>query len=395
MHGEDGALAPPQSGTQIQPAVLVVDDELSVARSTERILARRGYRITVAGGGREAIAKAEAHPFDVIVSDLGMPDVDGRALLRAIRAKDLDIPFVFLTGRPDLESAIDAIEHGAFRYLVKPVAPDELCDVVSRAIYWHRLAVVRRTVGREIAGRPIGDRAGLEARFSAALAGLWIATQPIVSWRNRTVLAYETLVRTEEPSLRNPSDLFDVAEQLEATQELGRTIRRLIADLMPAAPDQTLIFVNLHPSDLLDDELFADAGALTPFARQIVLEITERATLDEIRGLSLRIERLRALGFRIAVDDLGAGYAGLSNFAALEPDVVKADMSLIRGIEASPVKQKLVAAIAALASDLKIRLIAEGIETVAERDCVTALGADALQGYLFAKPGRGFPSPQY
>jgi EAL domain-containing protein (putative c-di-GMP-specific phosphodiesterase class I) len=398
MQGEDGDApgpARPGGGGDNQPAVLVVDDELPVARSTERILARRGYRITVAGGGREAIAKADAHPFDVIVSDLGMPDVDGRELLRAIRAKDLDVPFVFLTGRPDLESAIDAIEHGAFRYLVKPVAPDELCDVVSRAVTWHRLAVVRRTVGREIAGRPISDRAGLEARFSAALSGLWIATQPIVSWQNRTVLAYETLVRTEEPSLRNPSDLFDVAEQLGATQELGRAIRRLIAELAPAAPEQALIFVNLHPSDLLDDELFSDAGALTPFAHQIVLEITERATLDEIRGLSLRIERLRALGFRIAVDDLGAGYAGLSNFAALEPDVVKADMSLIRGIEASPVKQKLVAAIAALAGDLKIRLIAEGIETPAERDCVTALGADALQGYLFARPGRGFPTPGY
>jgi EAL domain-containing protein (putative c-di-GMP-specific phosphodiesterase class I) len=395
MRGEDGEAGSGRAGSAVQPTVLVVDDELAIARSTERILARRGYRITVAGGGREAIAKAEAHPFDVIVSDLGMPDVDGRELLRAIRAKDLDIPFVFLTGRPDLESAIEAIEHGAFRYLVKPVAPDELCDVVSRAVTWHRLAVVRRTVGREIAGRPIGDRAGLEARFSAALAGLWVATQPIVSWETRSVLAYETLVRTEEPSLRSPSDLFDVAEQLDATQELGRAIRRLIAELIPTSPAEALMFVNLHPSDLLDDELFSDAGALTPFARQIVLEITERATLDEIRGLSLRIERLRALGFRIAVDDLGAGYAGLSNFAALEPDVVKADMSLVRGIEASPVKQKLVAAIAALANDLKIRLIAEGIETAAERDCVTALGADALQGYLFARPGRGFPTPVY
>jgi EAL domain-containing protein (putative c-di-GMP-specific phosphodiesterase class I) len=75
--------------------------------------------------------------------------------------------------------------------------------------------------------------------------------------------------------------------------------------------------------------------------------------------------------------------------------VVKADMSLVRGIESSPVKQKLVRAIAALASDLRIRLIAEGIETAAERDCVTALGADALQGYLFARPARGFPTPSF
>jgi EAL domain-containing protein (putative c-di-GMP-specific phosphodiesterase class I) len=235
----------------------------------------------------------------------------------------------------------------------------------------------------------------LEARFASALSGLWIATQPIVSWQNRTTFAYETLARTDEPTLRNPSDLFDVAERLNGTKELGRAIRQLVAAAIGDIPDQALMFVNLHPLDLEDEELFSASGVLTPFAGQIVLEITERTTLDQIRGLSKRISRLRELGFRIAVDDLGAGYAGLSSFAALEPDVVKADMSLVRGIEASPVKQKLVSAIATLASDLRIRLIAEGIETPAERDCVTSLGADALQGYLFAKPGRGFPAASY
>jgi EAL domain-containing protein (putative c-di-GMP-specific phosphodiesterase class I)/CheY-like chemotaxis protein len=393
--GRDAGAPATPPANDLHPSVLVVDDEPLVARTTERILSRQGYRIVVAAGGREAIAKAEAMQFDAIVSDLQMPDVDGRALLRTIRAKDLDIPFVFLTGQPDLESAIDAIEHGAFRYLVKPVAPDELIAVVGRAVTWHRLAVVRRTASREPEGRPIGDRAGLETRFASALGSLWLATQPIVSWENRAVLAYETLIRTDEPSLRNPSDLFDAAERLGGTQELGRAIRRLVAGIIPDAPGEAQMFVNLHPSDLQDDELFSDAGVLTPFARQIVLEITERATLEAIPGLSPRIERLRALGFRIAVDDLGAGYAGLSSFAALEPDVVKADMSLVRGIESSPVKQKLVRAIAALATDLRIRLIAEGIETPAERDCVTALGADALQGYLFAKPARGFPTPKY
>ncbi len=384
-----------ESASVRSPSILVVDDEPAVARAAERILLRQGFAVTVAGGGREAIEKAESQPFDAIVSDLGMPDIDGRALLRAIRTKDLDVPFVFLTGQPDLESAIDAVEYGAFRYLVKPVPPEELVRVVKRAAHWHRLAVVRRSASGESDAMAIGDRAGLEARFASALSGLWIAAQPIVSWQNRTVFAYEMLARTDEPTLRNPSALFDVAERLKGTRELGRAIRRLIATIIPAAPEETLVFVNLHPLDLDDDDLFSATGPLTPFATQIVLEITERAALDQIRGLSKRVERLRELGFRIAVDDLGAGYAGLSTFAALEPDVVKADMSLVRGIESSPVKRKLLGAISALANDLNIRLIAEGIETVAERECVTALGADALQGYLFARPDRGFPSVNY
>ena len=380
----------------LTPSVLVVDDEPTVARTTERLLGREGYRVTVAHGGQEAIDLARANAFDAIVSDLDMPDVDGRALLRAIRKSNLDVPFVFLTGNPDLQSAIEAVEYGAFRYLVKPVPPQQLFDVVARALRWHRLAVIRREAAGELEGHASSDRAGLELRASPpALDKLWIACQPIVSWKDQNIIAYETLVRTDEPTLRSPVDLFEGAENLGRTEELGRAIRGLVADLIPRAPASALVFVNLHPNDLADEDLYASETGLAPFADKIVLEITERAALDEIRGLRDRIERLRAIGYRIAVDDLGAGYAGLSSFAALEPDVVKADMSLVRGIDSSAVKRKVVAAIAGLAKDLGIQLVAEGIETPAERDCVVSLGADALQGYLFARPDRGFPSVRY
>ena len=372
-------------------SVLVVDDEPAIARATARALDRAGYEVTIAGGGQEAIEKVRNSSFAAIVSDLAMPDMDGRALLRQVRASNLDVPFVFLTGSPNLESAIDAVEYGAFRYLVKPVAAAELADVVNRAVNWHRLAVVRREAARELDGRTIGDRAGLEARFESALQTLWMAMQPIVSSSSRSILAYEALVRTEEPSLRSPLDLLDAAERLGRTRDLGRRIRRQVADLLPAAPESALLFVNVHPSDLEDDDLLAPGG-LTRFARRVVLEITERAALESVRGIRERVEALRGLGFRIAVDDLGAGYAGLSSFAALEPDIVKADMSLVRGIDTSPIRQKVVGAIAALANDLRVQLVAEGVETAAEHACVTSLGAHLVQGYLFARPGRGFPT---
>jgi EAL domain-containing protein (putative c-di-GMP-specific phosphodiesterase class I)/CheY-like chemotaxis protein len=381
----------PVSGVDFTAQVLVVDDDPALARTTERVLSRAGHKVTVAFGANEAIEAARSTRFDVIVSDVAMPDVDGKALLRAIRAADLDVPFVFVTGQPDLQDAIEAVEYGAFRYLIKPVPSAELTEVVNRAIRWHRLAVVRREAALD--GRQIADRAGLEARFESALKTLWIATQPIVACSGGAVLAYEALVRTEESSLRSPPHLLDAAERLKRTPDLGRQIRRLVADLFPEAPPAALLFVNLHPADLEDEELCAESGALTPFANRVVLEITERTALEGIRGLRGRVDRLRKLGFQIAVDDLGAGYAGLSSFAALEPDVVKADMSLIRGIESSAIKQKLVGTIAALASDLGVQLVAEGVETAAEYACVCSLGAYAAQGYFFARPGRGFPRP--
>jgi EAL domain-containing protein (putative c-di-GMP-specific phosphodiesterase class I) len=105
------------------------------------------------------------------------------------------------------------------------------------------------------------------------------------------------------------------------------------------------------------------------------------------------VTRLRTLGYRIAIDDLGAGYAGLTSFAQLEPEVVKVDMSLVRGIDGSPMKQKLVRSIISLCTELGIQLVAEGIETPGERDSLISLGGDLCQGYLFARPGRGFPVP--
>jgi len=104
-----------------------------------------------------------------------------------------------------------------------------------------------------------------------------------------------------------------------------------------------------------------------------------------------RMEQLRGMGYRIAVDDLGAGYAGLTSFAQLEPEVVKVDMSLVRGVDASATKQKLLGSIIGLCHDLDIQIIAEGIETEAERDTVVRLGGDLCQGYLFARPGKPFP----
>ena len=375
--------------------VLVVDDEPVTARGYARALTAGGYKVSVAHDGQEAAALAKVHPFDAIVSDIAMPDMDGLALLRVIRETDLDVPMIFMTGSPALESAMAAIEYGAFRYLVKPIAPDALIDVVARAVRVHKLARVRREAAavRELEGKPIGDRAGLEARFASGIEKLWVAAQPIISWSGRRIFAYETLLRTDEPTLRSPLDFFDAAERLGRAAELGRIIRQHVARALHESPPPAHLFVNLHPADLEDDELYADDGALTPYASQVVLEITERAALDRIHELQSRVTRLRTLGYRIAIDDLGAGYAGLTSFAQLEPEVVKVDMSLIRGIDSSAVKQKLVRSIISLCTELKIELVAEGIETPAERDSLISLGGDLCQGYLFARPGRGYPQP--
>jgi EAL domain-containing protein (putative c-di-GMP-specific phosphodiesterase class I) len=169
----------------------------------------------------------------------------------------------------------------------------------------------------------------------------------------------------------------------------------LAAGAMEHAATDAVLFLNLHPLDLADENLFDSLAPLTQIASRVVLEVTERAAIEEVDGVERRVGRLREHGFRVAVDDLGAGYAGLSSFALLEPEIVKLDVSLLRDIDQSPVKQKLVASMTALCKDMGFLVVAEGIETPAERDCVVALGCDLLQGYLFARPGRPFPAASW
>lgn len=373
--------------------ILLVDDEPEALRAFQRTLRGAGYQVEAFGDAREAVKRVSAGGVHVVVSDISMPEMSGVELLRTIRAHDADLPVVLVTGLPAIESATDAVEYGAFKYIVKPFEPEVLRTTVERARKLYRLARMKREALRILGANAISaDRAGLEASFDSALSSLWMAFQPIVRASDRSVYGYEALLRTEEPTLIRPDLVVDAAERLGSLERLGRKVRSLAAAAMASAEPETSLFLNLHPHDLADVELFNPGNELSQMARRVVLEVTERAAIEEVDGIERRVSQLRERGFRVAVDDLGAGYAGLSSFALLEPEIVKLDVSLLRDIDQSPVKQKLVASMTSLCKDMGFLVVAEGIETVAERDCVVTLGCDLLQGYLFARPGRPFPT---
>ncbi|HEY7513920.1 MAG TPA: EAL domain-containing response regulator, partial [Vicinamibacteria bacterium] len=284
--------------------------------------------------------------------------------------------------------AVRAVEHGALRYLEKPVSPDLLREVVAGAARIHDLARVKRQALSLLhdRAREASDRAGLEAAFQDVLESLAVAFQPIAEISPRRIFAYEALLRSSHPSLPEPGSVLEAAGRLGRMHALGRTVRRRVAEAAPRLSAGLLLFVNVHPEELLDEDFFTPDSSLSAHARRVVLEVTERATLDSVPDLSRRIARLRALGYRLAVDDLGAGYAGLTSFAALNPHVVKLDMSLVRGADQEPVKQRLIGSMATLCKEFGIMVVAEGIETPTERTTVTALGCDLLQGFLVGRP---------
>ena len=367
----------------VAPRVLLVEDEPMLLRSLTRLLRASGALVTQAANGLIALQLMKVRRFDVLLTDLNMPDMGGLELAVRIREVDAGLAVVVMTGSPCVETAIRAVELGVLRYLLKPVLPEQLLGSVLDAARTSRERREAPVVNVSFATPQLDP---LEERFDAGLAALWMAYQPIYKV-DGTLCGYEALVRSDEASMATPIRLLEAGEQLRRVHDLGRAIRAAVAKLLYRT-SEVVLFVNLHPLDLIDERLFSDDDPLSKHASRVIIEITERAALDEVPNSESRIRALRDLGFRVAVDDLGAGYAGLASLAQLSPEVVKIDMSLIRNIDSDVVKQKLVRMVASVSHELGATVVGEGIETEAERLMAIELGCDLLQGYLLGRPSR-------
>jgi EAL domain-containing protein (putative c-di-GMP-specific phosphodiesterase class I)/DNA-binding NarL/FixJ family response regulator len=384
LEGEDGVDA--------RPTVMLVSDDPATATDLRMTLEQATFFVRTSDRA-SAVALHASTRADVIVLDLSGRS-DEAHFMQSIRAVDLDCPVVVTAAHDAIDRAHEAMRYGAYRYLLHPFASEALVLMARQAATLHRMAKLRREVGAGQSGAwALGDRAALEVGFRRAIEQLYMLYQPIVSWSQRRVIGYEALVRSREQALPHPGALFDAAARLDRTDELGRAIRRIAPTPYHQNDQVGWLFLNVSVAELGGEELFEPH--LASMAHRIVLEVTERAALDTLGGIETKIAALRGLGYRIAIDDLGAGYAGLSSFAVLEPDIVKLDMTLIRNIHRAPVKQRLVAGMRAACEDLGVTLIAEGVETVEERDALLATGCDGYQGYLFARPAPAFVEPTW
>ena len=214
--------------------------------------------------------------------------------------------------------------------------------------------------------------------------------QPIVRLVDNHVFAYEALVRCPEQQLRNPHVLFSIAEQGGRIWPLSRLLRTLAVDALPLMPEHALLFINLHPEDFDDPELISGDPRITEHASRLILEVTERAAITDFARFSRNVQPLRDAGVRIAVDDLGSGYAALSSVTEINPDFIKFDMTLIRDIDASPIRQNLLRNMISFAGDTGTEVIAEGVETKEELATLRELGSDYVQGYYLGRPKPDF-----
>lgn len=206
--------------------------------------------------------------------------------------------------------------------------------------------------------------------------------QPLVALATGEIVGYEALSRFDDRHDLPPSWWFAQAHRFGLGSKLeAEAVRVALAEA--GRPDGAFLSVNLSPSALRSAEVRA---ALPDDLRGVVIEITEQEEILEDDNLQKALAPLRARGARIAVDDAGAGYAGLQQVMRMQADLIKLDRSLISGIHADPVKAALVRSLVHFAVDTGAELCAEGIEGLDELRTLAELGVSLAQGFAIGRP---------
>ncbi|WP_339487206.1 bifunctional diguanylate cyclase/phosphodiesterase [Pseudomonas sp. EL_65y_Pfl2_R95] len=216
--------------------------------------------------------------------------------------------------------------------------------------------------------------------------------QPIVSLSERRIIGYEALTRGPSNSvLHSPVNLFSVARQAGRLSELEMACRKSACQHFSEQKLEGKLFLNVSPDSLLEPNhrpgrtlQLLQAFGISP--NNVVIELTEQTPTDDFALLDTALHHYRAMGFSIALDDLGAGYSSLRLWSELRPDYVKIDRHFIDGIHLDSVKREFVGSILKMAQASRATVIAEGIELEEELAVLCEMGVDLLQGYLLCRP---------
>jgi diguanylate cyclase (GGDEF)-like protein len=395
--------------------------------------ARQALQALLDAGGSVSILLFEIQDFYVFTRIYGQEAAD--AIVSAADATLSGLARDRVQGLPF--TSLDRLEPGTFLLTVGSTGQDTL-DVLTRTGTILRLGLRARLksdvinlTGQEVdvafgaaalppvkAGRferalhsALADaarmiRAGLDPA-GAALVGEFrqiLSTpfvrslyQPIVDLGDGSIFAWEALARGPAGStFESPPMLFGFAEEHNLVFPLERACRTAaISGFGPREPGRKL-FLNVHPRTLADPcfspgETRALLAARGLSSHDVVLEITERHSTKDFSLFHRTLEHYRNEGFKVAVDDVGAGHSGLWSLAEIRPDFIKLDMSLVRGIDVSPTKRALLETLLIFADKVGGKIVAEGIETARELSALVAMGAHYGQGYHLAKPAAPRP----
>lgn len=221
--------------------------------------------------------------------------------------------------------------------------------------------------------------------------GLTADYQPIVDTSRGTVVGYEALARFPGFAEKNPEAWFSAARDHGRSAELEAAALRIALASRSTLPPNSFLTLNVSPDLLATEEIrsvWRDEGNLGG----LVIELTEQTPIDSYLGLEPDLNQLRAAGALIAVDDAGAGYAGLRHLLSLRPSLIKIDRELVQDVDRDEAKRALIEMLGTFAGRVDAWILAEGVERVEELDALVSLGVPLVQGYYLARPSAPWAS---
>jgi len=387
--------------TLANACVLIVDDQPANVALLGRLLESVGIvEVHAVTDPRKAVGRCLEVGADLVLLDLQMPYMDGFAVLAALQEalpSDAFVPVLVLTADGTGPTRDRALGAGANDFLTKPFERNEVLLRVRNLLETRSLySQVQRhnaALQADLNSRAQHERRCAEehrrrvAQMDALLAGnaLTMVFQPIADLDTGRILGVEALARFSCEPRRPPNEWFAEAALVGRGADLELAAVRVAVDRLGDLPADVFVSVNVSASTAVLPEL-ADLLQRLPASR-VVLELTEHTRIDDYQLLLEKLAPLRRIGVRIAVDDAGAGYAGLRHVLSLRPDILKLDIELTRGIDTDPARRALATSLVSFSREIDAVIIAEGIETEEELDTLRRLGIPLGQGYLLARPG--------
>ncbi|HEX3998159.1 MAG TPA: EAL domain-containing protein [Pirellulales bacterium] len=289
---------------------------------------------------------------------------------------------------------------------------DPLAAVLSREELQDTKCCVGR-LGAEPSQAELMQTESLQS-FFAWVRGQWLTGmvrdrrlttffQPIVECRDPSkVFAHECLLRGRrtDGQFVSPDRLYSTARDVDQLDLLDQAAKITHIESAARFSLSTQIFINFnlgatHNFDACLAKTLAAIHASGIPAERFVFEVTESDKIEDSDRLKQVLASYRQMGFRVALDDLGSGYASLNSLTQIKPDFIKLDMQLIRAVHRDPYKSCVAAKLLEMARDLKVATVVEGVEERAEWQWAADHGADFAQGYLFARPAAMPPQPQF
>ncbi len=376
--------------------VLLADDDPAVlAALTDLLGAEPGMTVVgTAEDAESAVRLAAAHRPDVALIDVKMPGHGPRAV-HEIRRVSPETRVVALSAYDDRASVATMLRAGALGYVIKGAPVGEILDTVMRAsrglasLSGAAAAAVSRELDEHLGRREMETEH--TSRLAEEIAGalqpgaIRAVYQPIFGLATLDIVGYEALARFDREPVRGPDAWFAAADQAGMGLELEVAAIRAAVARFSELPAPAYLAFNASPATAVSEELATLLLGLP--AERLVLEITEHAPVRDYDALAAGLAPLRTEGARLAIDDAGSGFASLRHILLLDPDIIKLDISLTRGIDVNRARRSLASALIAFAAEMEMRVVAEGIETAAELEALRDLGTGYGQGYLLGRPG--------